>query len=223
MATKLIPRLGSATLAASLCTLLCVPITAQFGPRRPKPTGPWMDKSLSPDQRADLVIAQMTIDEKVSLLHGAGWQMLFGGPDAPPSKSLGNAGYIPGIQRLGIPDLQMADAAVGVTHSAVFGRYSTALPSAVAEAATWDLEMARAYGTLIGQELRDQGYNMSLGGGVNLPREPRNGRIFEYKGEDPILAGKLVGAEMRALQAQGIIGDIERSGEWPQLRQREAG
>jgi beta-glucosidase len=79
----------------------------------------------------------------------------------------------------------------------------------VAEAASWDLDLARQYGTLIGVELRDQGYNMSLGGGVNLAREPRNGRIFEYKGEDPVLAGKLVGAEMKALQAQGIVGDIK--------------
>jgi beta-glucosidase len=203
------PRLRRVALAAMLCASFVAPAAAQFGPPRPKPTGPWMNKSLSPDQRAHLIVAQMTLDEKISLLHGGGWQMLFAGPDAPPSKSLGNAGYIPGIPRLGIPDLQMADAAVGVTHSAVFGRYSTALPSCVAEAASWDLELAREYGTLIGVELRDQGYNMSLGGGVNLAREPRNGRIFEYKGEDPILAGKLVGAEMKALQQQGIVGDIK--------------
>jgi len=168
-----------------------------------------MNKSLSADQRADLIAAQMTLDEKISLLHGGGWQMLFGGADAPPSKSLGNAGYIPGVARLGMPDLQMADAAVGVTHSSVYGRYSTALPSGVAAAASWDLDLAREYGALIGMELHDQGYTMSLGGGVNLAREPRNGRIFEYKGEDPILAGKLVGAEMKALQAQGVVGDIK--------------
>jgi beta-glucosidase len=209
MLSKSIQRLCHVALAAVLCTVLPVPVGAQFGPPRKKPTGPWMNQSLSPDQRADLVIAQMTLDEKISLLHGGGWQMMAAGPDAPPSKSLGNAGYIPGIPRLGVPDLQMADAAVGVTHSSVFGRYSTALPSCVAEAASWDLEVAREYGTLIGQELRDQGYTMSLGGGVNLAREPRNGRTFEYKGEDPILAGRLVGAEMKALQQQGIIGDIK--------------
>jgi beta-glucosidase len=202
-------RVRHAALAVLLCSALINPAGAQFGPPRPKPTGPWMDQKLTPDQRADLIVAQMTLDEKISLLHGGGWQMMFGGPDAPPSKSLGNAGYIPGIPHLGIPDLQIADAAVGVTHSAAFGRYSTALPSGVAEAASWDLDLAREYGALIGVELRNQGYNMSLGGGVNLAREPRNGRIFEYKGEDPILAGKLVGAEMKALQEQGIVGDIK--------------
>ncbi|MGA2576411.1 MAG: hypothetical protein ABSH24_10350 [Bryobacteraceae bacterium] len=163
-------RLRHAAPAVILCTALIASAGAQFGPPRPKPTGPWMNKSLSPDQRADLIVTQMTVDEKISLLHGNGWQMLFGGPDAAPSKSLGNAGYIPGIPRFGIPDLQMADAAVGVTHSAAFGRYSTALPSCVAEAASWDLDVAREYGALIGEELRDQGYNMTLGGGVNLAR-----------------------------------------------------
>jgi beta-glucosidase len=209
MHTIALPRVRHAALAAILCAALTGTTAAQFGPPRPKPTGPWMNKSLSADQRADLIAAQMTLDEKISLLHGGGWQMMFPGPNAPPSKSLGNAGYIPGIPRLGIPDLQMADAAVGVTHSATLGRYSTALPSCVAEAASWDLDVAREYGALIGMELRNQGYNMTLGGGVNLAREPRNGRIFEYKGEDPILAGKLVAAEMKALQEQGVVGDIK--------------
>ena len=88
-----------------------------------------MEKALSPDQRADLLVAAMTLDEKISLLHGGGWRVVLGGPDAPPTRSLGGAGFIPGIARLGIPDLQMADAAVGVTRSSVFGRYSTPLPS----------------------------------------------------------------------------------------------
>jgi beta-glucosidase len=170
-----------------------------------------MDKSLSPDRRADLLIGQMTLEEKISLLHGGGWRAVFGTPGspAPPTRSLGGAGFIPGIPHLGIPDLQMADAAVGVTRGAGFSRYSTALPSGTSEASSWDLKLAHDYGALIGRELRDQGFNMSLGGGINLTREPRNGRTFEYKGEDPILAGKLVGQEMKALQEQGVIGDVK--------------
>jgi beta-glucosidase len=166
-----------------------------------------MNKSLSADERADLLLRQLTLDEKLSLVHGSGWGGLIGG-DSPP-RSNGGAGFIPGIERLGIPDLQMADAAVGVTRGAVSGRYSTPLPSAIAEAASWDPDVARQYGRLIGSELRAQGYNMSLGGGVNLTREPRNGRNFEYKGEDPILAGKLVAAEMKALAAEGVIAHIK--------------
>jgi beta-glucosidase len=76
--------------------------------------------------------------------------------------------------------------------AAARGRYSTLLPSTAAEAATWDLKLAHEYGALIGRELRDQQYNTSLGGVVDLMREPRNGRNFEYLGEDPILTGKMV-------------------------------
>jgi beta-glucosidase len=196
-------------LSVGLITMFIFLTRAQSPRQQQKPKGPWMDKTLSPDQRADLVIREMTLDEKISLLHGGGWKALSGGPDSVPIRSLGGAGFIPGIPRLGIPDLQMSDAAVGVARGAVFGRYATALPSGVSEAASWDLQVAHDYGALIGKELRDLGFNMSLGGGINLTREPRNGRIFEYKGEDPILAGKMVGAEMKAEQEQGVIGDIK--------------
>ncbi|HEV2425416.1 MAG TPA: glycoside hydrolase family 3 C-terminal domain-containing protein [Terriglobia bacterium] len=183
---------------------------AQFPGQAPAVKGPWQDKTKTPDERADLLIAQMTLDEKVSLLHGPGFGRIFRAPGIEaPTISLGNAGYIPGIARLGIPDLQMADAAVGVTHGSAFGRYCTVLPSAESEASSWNTDIAREYGKLIGAELREQGYTMSLGGGIDLAREPRNGRIFEYKGEDPILAGTLVGAEMKALQEQGVMGDIK--------------
>jgi beta-glucosidase len=195
-----------------LTGILVMPIAshAQLPQKPPAAKGPWQDKSLSPDQRADLVIGQMTLDEKIQLLHGMGWRALFAGTDSGPGvRSLGGAGFIPGIERLGIPDLQMSDAAVGVARGGPRSRYSTALPSAVAEAASWNQKIAYEYGALIATELRDQGFNMTLGGGVNLTREPRNGRTFEYKGEDPILAGTLVGQEMKAEQDQHIIGDIK--------------
>jgi beta-glucosidase len=185
---------------------LAAALTAQFGPPPAKPKGPWMNPALSPDERASLLVKQLTLDEKISLVHGTGWGALFG---EMPSHSVGGAGFVPGIPRLGIPDLQIADAATGVARGAVFGRYSTPLPSGVSEAASWNLAIAREYGALIGRELHDQGYNMGLGGGVNLTREPRNGRNFEYKGEDPILAGKMVGAEMKALGEQGVITHIK--------------
>jgi beta-glucosidase len=156
------------------------------------------------------VIAQMTLEEKIQLVHGMGWRSLFEpAASGPGVRSLGGAGFVPGIERLGIPDLQMSDAAVGVARGAQKSRYSTALPSAVAEASSWDPKLAYEYGALIATELRNQGFSMSLGGGVNLTREPRNGRTFEYKGEDPILAGTLVGQEMKAEQDQHIVGDIK--------------
>jgi beta-glucosidase len=193
--------------SAVILGIALLPAFAQFN-SQPKPTGPWMNTSLSPDERADLVMKQMTLDEKITLLHGTG--MLGLSPMSPGSEaSNGGAGYVMGIPRLGIPGIQMSDAAYGVRSSGKNGRYSTALPNNLASAASWDLKAAYEYGALIGQELRAQGYNMSLGGGVDLTREPRNGRNFEYLGEDPILAGKLVGQVMTGLQAQHVLGDIK--------------
>ena len=169
---------------------------------------PWMNPSLSPDERASMVVKAMTLDEKIQLLHGTGMAGL--SPLSPQAaQSNGGAGYVPGIPRLGVPGIQMSDAAYGVRSSGENGRYSTALPADVAGAASWDLDAAYEYGALIGRELRAQGYNMSLGGGINLTREPRNGRTFEYLGEDPILAGKMVGSVMKGLQAQHVLGDIK--------------
>lgn len=172
------------------------------------PAKPWMNNKLSPDERADLVVKEMTLAEKISLLHGTGMEGL--SPVSPLAvQSNGGAGYVVGIPRLGIPGIQMSDAAYGVRNSGDNGRYSTALPDDLAGAASWDLDAAYEYGALIGRELRDQGYNMSLGGGVNLAREPRNGRTFEYMGEDPVLAGRMVGQVIKGVQAQHVLGDIK--------------
>lgn len=167
-----------------------------------------MNKSLNADERADLVLKQLTLPEKVNLLHGTAG--LPGAPAVPGTVvSNGGAGATGGVARLGIPAIQMADAAYGVTHGKQTGRYATALPSNLAAAATWDPALAYAYGVLIGKELRAHGYNMSLGGGVNLTREPRNGRTFEYVGEDPLLAGTMVGMAIKGVQSQHVIGEIK--------------
>ncbi len=176
--------------------------------RQEKPKGPWMDKSLGPDQRADMLVGQMTLDEKIQLVHGVGWGALRPGSPVPPGSNQG-AGFVPGIERLGIPAVNLADSAVGVRMGALESRYSTLLPSTLGLAASFDPEAGYLYGSVIGRELRDQGYNMSIGGGVDLVREPRNGRNFEYAGEDPVLAGTMAGQLMKGLQAQQVMGDIK--------------
>ncbi len=132
------------------------------GPAQQHPEWAWMNTQLSLDQRADLVLKEMTLDEKIQLMHGQGMP---GWSRPMPKTYLGNqgAGFILGIPRLGIPQVEMSDAAYGVRMSAQNGRYSTALPSNIAAAATWDPEGACEYGALIGRELRAQGYNMTLG------------------------------------------------------------
>jgi beta-glucosidase len=168
----------------------------------------WMNTSLSPDERADLAMKEMTLDEKIQLMHGNGMPMF---DPLTPVTALSNrgGGYVVGIPRLGIPAIDMCDAAYGVRGSAQNGRYSTALPADVALAASWDTAAAFEYGALIGRELRAQGYNMSLGGGVDITREPRDGRTFEYLGEDPVLAGTMVARLVAGVQSQHIIGDIK--------------
>src|ERR1700677_4304135 len=169
----------------------------------------WMNPKLSPEERAELVLKQMTLDEKLALLHGNGmannetWTM----PLTPLAN--GGAGYVEGVKRLGIPPLVISDAAYGVRDSGVNGRYATAMPSNLGAASGWDPESACAYGEVIGRDLRAQGFDMTLGGGVNLAREPRNGRTFEYAGEDPLLAGTLDGNMMKCEQAQHVVGDIK--------------
>jgi len=182
--------------------------SAQRPQQKPHPTGPWMNTSLSPDERADLVMKEMSADEKIALLHGVG--MPTDDPVTPENApSNRGVGYTVGVPRLGIPGIDMSDAAYGVRSSGVNGRYSTALPANVAAAASWDVDAAYEYGALIGRELRAQGFNMTLGGGVNLTREPRNGRTFEYLGEDPVLAGTLVAKLIQGTQSQHVIGDIK--------------
>ena len=170
---------------------------------------PWMNPGLAPEERADLVLKQLTLDEKLALLHGNGmahaaqWQM--------PLTHLtnGGAGYVEGVPRLGIPPLVISDAGYGVRDSGANGKYSTAMPSSLGATSSWDVDSACEFGTVIGQELRAQGFNMTLGGGVDLAREPRNGRNFEYAGEDPLLAGTVVGNLMKCEQAQHVVGDIK--------------
>jgi beta-glucosidase len=165
--------------------------------------GPWLDKSLSPDKRADLAIEQMTLDEKITLVHGVEGQLA-------QQHSLGGAGYVPGIPRLGLPSLQMTDGRSGVANIGSRGIYATALPCALANAASWDLKGSYEYGAQLGKEVRDVGFNVSLGGTANIIREPRNGRNFECLGEDPLLIGKMLGRELKGTQDQQVIGNINR-------------
>lgn len=199
--------LGAALLAA--LSLPCASVGLGQVPASRKPDAfPWSNPSLSPDQRADFVMQRMTLAEKLRMVHGAGWPG-FTAVDPAIVRSNGGAGFVPGIPRLGIPDLNMSDSAVGVANTANEGRYATALPSALALASGWDERLAYQYGSLIGSELVDQGFNVSLGGGVNLARDPRDGRTFEFLGEDPILAGNLVARFIEGIQSHHIIGDVK--------------
>jgi beta-glucosidase len=120
------------------------------------------------------------------------------------------AGYIAGLPRLGVPALKETDASLGVAWvGGARKRGATALPSGIAQAASWDPAVLHDGGAMIGAEARASGYNVLLAGGVNLTRDPRNGRTFEYLSEDPLLSGVLVGAAIRGIQSNHIISTIK--------------
>jgi beta-glucosidase len=170
------------------------------------------DTTGSPTERAAAMLAQMTQAEKLTLLEGYfATDFASAKFTAPAAAREGSAGYVPGIDRLGIPPQWQTDAGLGVASQggAKQKRAATALPSGPATAATFDPALAYQGGRMIGREARAYGFNVMLGGGVNLLREPRNGRNFEYAGEDPLLAGAIVGAEIAGVQSNRVIDTIK--------------
>ena len=160
----------------------------------------------SPDERAEAAVSKMTLDEKFQLVFAyfaSDWQ----GKKPPAGVRYGSAGFVAGISRLGIPPQYETDAGVGVATQggAAVKRERTSLPSGIATAATWNPDIAFNGGRMIGSEARASGFNVMLAGGVNLARDPRNGRNFEYGGEDPLLAGTMVGSEVAGIQSNHII------------------
>jgi beta-glucosidase len=182
-------------------------------------TQPWLDPTFAPEARARAALSAMTLDEKLRLVFGYSDQAytdLVKVPDDVVPADLknyvvthqvkGSAGFVPGVPRLGIPDQNQTDASIGVRNSFI---PSTALPSSLATAASFDPEVPRAGGAMIGAEARATGHNTMLSGGVNLAREPRNGRNFEYTGEDPLLAGTMAGALIEGIQSNRIVSTIK--------------
>ncbi len=190
------------TFAVAMMLGLAAPLAAQQAPPQAAATRG------SPDERAGAMVAAMTLDEKLTLLQGYfGENFPPARFEAPPQARPGSAGYVPGVPRLGIPPQWQTDAGIGVATQgfATVKRARTALPSGLGVAASWDPQIALAGGAMIGSEARADGFNVMLAGGVNLLREPRNGRNFEYGGEDPLLAGSIVGAAIAGIQSNDVI------------------
>jgi len=180
---------------------------------------PWLNPSLPPEARARAALGAMTPEEKMRIVFGFSDQAVTDVSKvsdnivSPELKTVvitravkGSAGFVPGVPRLGIPDQTQTDASIGVRNSFI---PSTALPSSLATAASFDPLVPFAGGAMIGSEARATGHNTMLSGGVNLAREPRNGRNFEYAGEDPLLAGTMVGALIDGIQSNHIVSTIK--------------
>ncbi|HEX6471506.1 MAG TPA: glycoside hydrolase family 3 C-terminal domain-containing protein [Streptosporangiaceae bacterium] len=173
---------GAAALAASLATA-----PAANAVREPGQT---------PEQRAAALVAQLTPDEKITQLHGI--------RDADHQR------FVPGVPRLGIPPLRITNGPAGVGPSDdPHQQPATALPAPISLAATFDPLLAAAYGDVQGAETRDLAHGLIEAPDINLTRVPENGRTFETYGEDPLLAGRLAAADIRAIQRHGIIAEVK--------------
>ncbi|MDQ1919209.1 beta-glucosidase family protein [Massilia pseudoviolaceinigra] len=200
------------SLLSSVLAICCAPVlAAESGANAPHAAQPWMNTQLAAGERAELAVRAMTLDEKLKLVYGyLGADMESKKTKRPEQSYKQSAGFIHGVPRLGIPNLWETDAGLGVaSQGGPEARPATALPSGLNTAATWDVQTAYAGGAMIGAEARAYGFNVLLAGGVNLLREPRNGRNFEYAGEDPLLAGKMVGAQIKGIQSNRVISTLK--------------
>jgi beta-glucosidase len=170
------------------------------GPVVPPAARTWLDTAQPDADRIEQLLAALTLDEKARLMYGV----------AAPATS-GPAGWVPGVPRLGIPPMVLSDGPLGLRDSARSDvrRAATALPAGLALAASFDRDLAAAYGDVLGAEARDRGVHVLYGPAVNIVRHPLGGRSFEYLGEDPYLAGEMAVPYVRAVQAHRVAAQVK--------------
>src|SRR5580693_7119780 len=170
--------------------LVAMPFSQAHAQNRPD----YLDESKPVEARVQDLLSRLTVEEEVSMVHAK------------------STFAVPGVPRLGIPDLWMDDGPMGVREEVGEGfrnmaradDAATALPATLGLAATFDTNLANAYGTVIGQEARRRGKNIMLGPSLNIQRTPLCGRNFEYLGEDPFLTSRIAVNYIGGVQAQGV-------------------
>jgi beta-glucosidase len=156
----------------------------------------WSNREQSARQRAEKLVAQMTLDEKITELHGI--------QDSEHRR------FVPGIPRLGIPPLRITNGPAGVgPGDDPTQKPATALPAPISLAASFDTALAYRYGDVTGAEASDLADSLVEGPDINIARVPMNGRTFEGYGEDPYLAGQLAAADIQGTQHNGVIAEVK--------------
>lgn len=153
-------------------------------------TYPFRDKTLSPEDRVEDLISQMTIEEKIDLL--AGYRNF----------------HLHPCERLGIPSFHLADGPLGIASWGIYGR-ATCFPSTLSLASSWNTDLVTKVGDAMGQEWRSRGIHFMLAPGVNVYRSSKGARNFEYMGEDPYLASRMVVNLIKAVQNREIIATVK--------------
>ena len=175
-----------------LALMTAVPTLAQ--------TPVYLDESKPIEQRIDDALSRMTLDEKIAVIHA---QSKFSSP---------------GVKRLGFPDLWTDDGPHGVRPDVLWDEWvqagqtndsCVAFPALTCLAATWNPAMARLYGESLGEEALYRNKSVMLGPGVNIYRTPLGGRNFEYMGEDPWLASRMVVPYVKGLQSKGVAACVK--------------
>ena len=159
----------------------------------------YIDNTKPIEARVEDLLSRLTLEEKVSLVHA--------------NDNFSTAG----VPRLGIPETQMDDGPLGVReegdkHGHPLKRkddFATAMPATLGLAATWNADLARVYGTVVGQEAKQRGKDIMLGPAVNIQRTPLCGRNFEYMGEDPFLTSRMTVNYIEGEQAQGVSSCVK--------------
>ena len=164
-------------------------------------------------EKVEALLAQLTVEEKVNLASGLGFNLNFAQPEAFETVP-GAAGYTYPVPRLNIPSIVLADGPAGLRiwpdrpgHNRKY--YATAFPIATALASTWDVDLLTAFGHSVGHEAREYGVDLWLAPGMNIHRDPLGGRNYEYFSEDPFLSGTLAAATVDGIQAEGVGATIK--------------
>ena len=153
---------------------------------------PWMNPTLSPNARAEMLLGAMSLSDKIAMTY----------QQYPLDYHYGAAGYIPGNPSLCIPDLVFNDAGQGVGDAQTG---TTAFPAPIAQSASWDPGLQYEFGAALGQEASEKGIDVQLAPGIETDRVPMDGRNWEYASEDPFLSGQTGAAEVKGIQSQHVI------------------
>ncbi|MGE5805246.1 MAG: glycoside hydrolase family 3 C-terminal domain-containing protein, partial [Ignavibacteria bacterium] len=147
---------------------------------------PYKDSSLTTDERVEDLLGRMTLEEKISMLGGTGFETRE-------------------IKRLGIPPMNMTDGPVGVRWNGA----SSSFPSGISMAATWDTALIEKYGIALAEETKAKGRHVILGPCVNIARIPQGGRNFESFGEDPYLTSRMAVNYIKGVQKENVAATIK--------------
>jgi beta-glucosidase len=186
---------------------------------------PWLNTRLPVEQRVSMLLARMSLSDKLALVHGYGTLdsasvltnlQHLATPHGPVGP--GYSGSIPAQPELCLRKIKLLGGPAGVNHGI---QHVTQLPAPVALAATWDNSLAARYGQVVGAEVRGKGADVVLGPAVDIVRDPRWGRAYETYGEDPYLAGQVAAAHITGIQSQGVLAQVKHLAAYNQESYRD--